>query len=96
MSWIFVTVVLAEKIVSISLKVTNSVVIVLIFSVVAALLVESEVSPSLTLAPVLVMPDIVEKARVLMSVYPEMVEALTVSASDDKVVFTAVVPLVAV
>jgi amino acid permease len=40
------------------------------------------------------MTDIVEKSRMLMTVYPEMVEAVTVS-STIKVVASTVVPLVA-
>jgi hypothetical protein len=93
-SWIVVTTLLVEVIVSLPLTVTTPVVRVFIESVVAALLVESEVTRSVTLTPVLVMIDIVEKSRVLMSVYPEMVEAVTVS-STVKVVSSTVVPLVA-
>jgi hypothetical protein len=89
-----VTTLLVEVIVSLPLTVTTPVVRVFIESVVAALLVESEVTRSVTLTPVLVMIDIVEKSRVLMSVYPEMVEAVTVS-STVKVVSSTVVPLVA-
>jgi hypothetical protein len=76
--------------------VTKSVVRVFIVSVVAALLVEVEVTRSVTLAPVLVITDIDEKSRVLKSVYPEMVVAVTVSISDTNVVSFTVVPLVAV
>jgi hypothetical protein len=76
------------------LTVTTPVVRVFIVLVAAVLLVESEVTRSVTLGLVLVMTDIVEKSRVLMSVYPEMVEAVTVS-SDIKVVSSSVVPLVA-
>ncbi len=93
-SWIVVTTLLVEVIVSLPLTVTTPVVRVFMVSVVAALLVESEVTRSVTLTPVLVMIDIVEKSRVLMSVYPEMVEAVTVS-STVKVVSSTVVPLVA-
>jgi hypothetical protein len=65
-------------------------------SVVAAFLVDSKVTNSVTLAPVLVMTDIVEKSRVLISVLPEMVDAVTVSVYVAKVVSTTVVPYVAV
>jgi hypothetical protein len=87
---------LVEDIFSMPLTVTTLVVTVFIVSVVAAILVESEVTRSVTLAPVLVMTDIDEKSRVLMSVYPEMVVAVTVSISDTKVVSSTVVPMVAV
>jgi hypothetical protein len=85
---------LVEVIVSMPLTVTTPVVRVFIVSVVTALLVESEVTRSVPLAPVLVMIDTVETSRVLMSVYPEMVEAVTIS-STVKVVSSIVVPLVA-
>jgi hypothetical protein len=88
------TVPLAKVIVSLLMIVNTPVVRVFIVSVVAALLVESEVTRSVTLAPVLVKTDIVEKSRMLMSVYPEMEEAVTVS-STIKVVSSTVVPLVA-
>jgi hypothetical protein len=87
---------LVEVIVSIPLTVTTPVVRVFIVSEVAALLVESEVTRSVTLAPVLVITDIVEKSRVLMTVYTEMVEAVTVSVTVVKVVSTTVVPLAVV
>ncbi len=93
-SWIVVTMLLVEVIVSISLTVTTPVVRVFIVSVVAALLVESEVTRSVTLAPVPVMTDIVEKSRMLMPVFSEMEEAVTVS-STIKVVSSTVVSLVA-
>jgi hypothetical protein len=85
---------LVEVIVSIPLTVNTSVVRVFIVSVEAALLVESEVIRSVTFTPVLVMTDIVEKSRVRMSVYPEMVEVVTVS-STIKVVSSTVIPMVA-
>jgi hypothetical protein len=85
---------LVDVIVSMPLTVTTPVVRVFIVLVAAVLLVESEVTRSVTLGLVRVMTDIVEKSRVLMSVYPEMVEAVTVS-SDIKVVSSSVVPLVA-
>jgi hypothetical protein len=85
---------LVEVIVSRTLTVTTPVERVFTVSVVAALLVESEVTRSVTLAPVLVMTDIDEKSRVLMSVYPEMVEAVAMS-STIKVVSSTVVPFVA-
>jgi hypothetical protein len=87
---------LVDVIVSMPLTVTTPVVRVFIVSVEASLLVESEVTRSVTLAPVLVMTDIDEKSRVLMSVYPEMEVAVTVSISDTTVVSFTVVPLVAV
>jgi hypothetical protein len=93
-SWIVVTMPLVEVIVSTPLTVTTPVVRVFIVSVVAALLVESEVTRSVTFPPVLVISDIVEKSRVLMSVYSKMVEAVPVP-SDIKVVSSTVVPLVA-
>ncbi len=93
-SWIVVTMPLVEVIVSIPLTVNTSVVRVFIVSVEAALLVESEVIRSVTFTPVLVMTDIVEKSRVRMSVYPEMVEVVTVS-STIKVVSSTVIPMVA-
>jgi hypothetical protein len=87
---------LVEVIVSMPLTVPTPVVRVLIVLVVAAILVESEVTRSVTLAPVLVMTDIDEKSRVLVSVYPEMLVAVTVSISDTNLVSFTVVPLVAV
>jgi hypothetical protein len=87
---------LVEVIVSMPLTVLTPVVRVFIVLVVAAILVESEATRSVTLAPVLVMTDIDEKARVLVSVYPEMVVAVTVSISDTNLVSFTVVPLVAV
>jgi hypothetical protein len=87
---------LAEVIVSMLLTVTTPVVRVFIVSVVAAFVVESEVTRSVTLATVLVMADIDEKSRVLMSVYPEMEVAVTVSISDTIVVSFTVLALVAV
>ncbi len=95
-SWIAVTMPLAEVIVSMLLTVTTPVVRVFIVSVLAAFVVESEVTRSVTLATVLVMADIDEKSRVLMSVYPEMEVVVTVSISDTIVVSFTVVPLVAV
>ncbi len=59
-SWIAVTMPLVEVLVSMPLTVPTPVVRVFFVSVVAALLVESEVTRSVTLAPVLVMTDIVE------------------------------------
>jgi hypothetical protein len=85
-----------EVIVSMPLTVTTPVVRVFIVSVVAARVVESEVTRSVTLAPVLVMTVIDEKSRVLMSVYPEMEVAVTVSISDTIVVPFTVVPLVSI
>ncbi len=85
-----------EVIVSVPLTVTTPVIRVFITLVVALLLVESVLTKSVTLAPLLVMTDNVEKSRVLMSVYPEMVEAVTVSVTVVKVVSTIVVPLAAV
>jgi hypothetical protein len=85
-----------EVIVSMPLTVTTPVVRVFIMLVVAALVVESEVTRSVTLASLIVMTDIVEKSRVLMSVYSEMVEAVTVSVSVANVVSTTEIPLVAV
>jgi energy-converting hydrogenase Eha subunit A len=85
-----------EVIVSMPLTVTIPVVRVFITLVVAVLLVESVLTKSVTLAPMLVMTDNVEKSRALMSVYPEMVEAVTVSVTVVKVVSTTVVPLAAV
>jgi hypothetical protein len=64
--------------------------------VVATLLVESMVTRSVTLSPVLVMIDIVEKSRMLMSVYLEMVGEVIVSVLVEKVMSTPVVPSVAV
>jgi hypothetical protein len=90
------TVLLAEVIVSLPLTVTKPVVRVFLTLVVAALLVESVITKSVTLAPLLVMTDNVEKSRVLMSEYPEMVETVTVSVTVVKVVSTTVVPLAAV
>jgi hypothetical protein len=87
---------LVEVIVSMLLTVTTPVVRVFIVSEVAAFVVESEVTGSVTLAPVLVMADIDEKSRVPMSVYPKMEVAVTVSISDTIVVSFTVVPLVAV
>jgi hypothetical protein len=87
---------LVEVIVSMPLTVLTSVVRVFIVLVVAAILVESEATRSVTLAPVLVMTDIDEKSRVLVSVYPEMVVAVTVSISDTNLVSFTVVPLVSV
>ncbi len=95
-SWIVVTMLLVEVIVSMPLTVPTPVVRVLIVLVVAAILVESEVTRSVTFAPVLVMTDIDEKSRVLVSVYPEMLVAVTVSISDTNLVSFTVVPLVAV
>jgi hypothetical protein len=65
-------------------------------SVIAAFVVEFEVTKSVTLAPVLVMTDIDEKSKVLMLVYPEKVVAVTVSISDTKVVSFSLVTMVAV
>jgi hypothetical protein len=87
---------LVEVIVSMPLTVTTPVVRVFIVSVVAALVIESEVTISVKLAPVLVMTDIDEKSSVLKSVYPEMEVAVTVSISDTKVLSFTVVPMVAV
>jgi hypothetical protein len=64
--------------------------------VVATLLVESMVTRSVTLSPVLVMIDIVEKSRMLMSVYLEMVGEVIVLVLVEKVMSTPVVPSVAV
>jgi hypothetical protein len=90
------TVPLVEVIVSLPLTVTKPVVRVFITLVVAAILVESVITKSVTLAPLLVMTDNVEMSRMLMSVYPKMVEAVAVSVSVVKVVSTTVVPLAAV
>ncbi len=87
---------LVEVIVSMPLTVTTPVVRVFIVSVVAALVIESKVTISVKLAPVLVMTDIDEKSSVLKSVYPEMEVAVTVSISDTKVLSFTVVPMVAV
>ncbi len=95
-SWIVVKMPLVEVIVSMPLTVLTPVVRVFIVLVVAAILVESEATRSVTLAPVLVMTDIDEKSRVLVSVYPEMVVAVTVSISDTNLVSFTVVPLVSV
>ncbi len=94
--WIVVTMPLVAVIVSMPLTVTTPVVRVFIVSVIAAFVVESEVTKSVTLAPVLVMTDIDEKSKVLMSVYPEKVVAVTVSISDTKVVSFSLVTMVAV
>jgi hypothetical protein len=77
-------------------RVTTPVVRVFIVSVEAEIVVESEDTRSVTLAPVLVMTDNVEKSRVLMSVYPEIEVLVTVSISVTIVVSCTVVPLVAI